>query len=295
MNDDQAWTIGRLLSWTMEFLQQNDSRSPRLDAEILLAHVLGCQRIELYTRFEEQPAEGHLEQYRQLVRRRADGCPVAYLVEYREFYSQPFQVSADVLIPRPETEFVVIAALDQAASMTDRGPLQLADVGTGSGILAICLAQQLAGSRVLAIDNSPAALAVAARNIQQHQLEEQIELVEGDLLAGIDRQLDIIVSNPPYVSEAEYEQLDRDVREFEPRQALLAGPSGMEVYQQLVPQAAERLSPGGWLLLETSPMLAEQLQLLLAEQGEFEDLQVTRDLANLPRVVAGRLAAIPGH
>jgi release factor glutamine methyltransferase len=289
VNDTQAWTIGRLLSWTTEFLQQNDSRSPRLDAEILLAHTLGCQRIELYTRFEEQPAEGHREHYRQLVRRRADGCPVAYLVEHREFYSQPFEVSADVLIPRPETEFVVIEALDQAASMTDRGPLQLADVGTGSGILAICLAQQISNSSVLAIDNSPAALAVAQNNIRRHQLEDRIELAEGDLLAGVDRQLDIIVSNPPYVSEAEYEQLDRDVREFEPRQALVAGPSGMEVYQQLVPQAAERLSAGGWLLLETSPMLAEQLQQLLSDHGAFEEIRLTRDLANLPRVVAGRL------
>lgn len=291
VNNDQAWTIGRLLSWTAEFLEQHQSRSPRLDAEILLAHALGCQRIELYTRFEEEPIESAREVYRQLVRQRADGCPVAYLVQFREFYSQPFTVSSDVLIPRPETEFVVITALDLAGREAPSTPLQIADVGTGSGILAICLAQQLPDSQVLAIDLSPAALDIARSNVQRHGVESRVELREGNLLLGVEREFDLVVSNPPYVSEAEYDQLDRDVREYEPRQALLAGPTGMELYEQLVPQAAERLRGGGWLVMETSPMLADPLEKFLQAEVTFGQPEVTRDLANLPRVVAAQRAS----
>ena len=285
MSESDKWTVGRLLSWTTEFLSGEGATSARLDAEILLAASLGCQRIDLYTRFDEEPEQGVRDQFRQLVRQRADGCPVAYLVGQREFYSRPFQVSPDVLIPRPETEFIVITALDLLGPESRDTTLRIADVGTGSGNIAICLAQQLPGSSIVAIDISPAALEVARGNIEMHGVESQVELLESDLLAAVDQPLDMVVSNPPYVSEAEYEQLPPDVREFEPRLALVAGASGLEVYQRLLPEAAERLQPGGWLVLETSPMICESLVGLIDSTVGFGPVELTRDLAGKARVV----------
>jgi release factor glutamine methyltransferase len=277
--------VGRLLSWTTEFLSGEGATSARLDAEILLAASLGCQRIDLYTRFDEEPGQGVRDQFRQFVRQRADGCPVAYLVGQREFYSRQFQVSPDVLIPRPETEFIVITALDLIGPESRDARLRIADVGTGSGNIAICLAQQLPGTTIVAIDTSPAALEVARGNIKMHGVESQVELLESDLLAAVDQPLDMVVSNPPYVSEAEFEQLPPDVREFEPRLALVAGASGLEVYQRLLPEAAERLQPGGWLVLETSPMVCESLIGLIDSTVGFGPVELTRDLAGQARVV----------
>jgi release factor glutamine methyltransferase len=285
VSESDKWTVGRLLSWTTEFLSGEGATSARLDAEILLAASLGCQRIDLYTRFDEQPGQGARDQFRQLVRQRADGCPVAYLVGQREFYSRQFQVTPDVLIPRPETEFIVITALDLLGPESRDATIRIADVGTGSGNIAICLAQQLPGSSIVAIDISPAALDVARCNIEMHGVESQVELLESDLLAAVDQPLDMVVSNPPYVSEAEYEQLPPDVREFEPRLALVAGASGLEVYQRLLPEAAERLQPGGWLVLETSPMICESLVELINSTVGFGPVELTRDLAGKARVV----------
>src|ERR1700722_11428565 len=160
---DEVWTVGRLLAWTTDFLRERGAESPRLDAEVLLSHALGCPRIQLYTTFDEQPSEAARQKFREFVRQRAKGMPVAYLVGRREFYSLAFRVTPDVLIPRPETEFLLIRLLDLAKqrATTSSEPARIADVGTGSGILAVCAARCLAGSAVMAIDISQAALAVA--------------------------------------------------------------------------------------------------------------------------------------
>ena len=179
----------------------------------------------------------------------------------------------------------VIAALDMLGEESRDSRLRIADVGTGCGNIAICLAQQLPASTIAAVDISPAALEVARTNVRMHEVEGQVELVESDLLAAVDPPLDMIVSNPPYVSEAEYGQLAADVREFEPRLALVAGASGLEVYQRLLPEAAERLRPGGWLLLETSPMLSESLVELIEATDGLGAAELTRDLAGHPRVI----------
>ena len=294
MSESERWTIGRLLSWTTGFLTEHKAGSARLDAEILLANSLGCERIDLYTRFAEEPEQPVLSQFRQLVRQRADGCPVAYLVGQREFYSRQFQVSPDVLIPRPETEFIVITAMDLARSPESDSSLRIADVGTGCGNIAICLAQQIPGSTIVGLDISPAALEVARANVELHGMGEQVELLESDLLAAVDGPLDMIVSNPPYVSESEYEQLERDVREFEPRLALVAGPTGLETYQRLLPEAIAKLRPGGSLLLETSPMVCPLLVELIESSGCFGPVELTRDLAGHPRVVRGQRLEIQG-
>ncbi len=287
MSSNEPWTIGRLLRWTTDYLKQHGSSSPRLDAEVLLAESKHCQRIELYTSYDELAAEGVLSQFRDLVRRRASGTPVAYLVGQREFYSLPFKVTADVLIPRPETEFLVIALLDLAKPFPSSQTLRVVDVGTGSGIIAICAAKHIPSAHVQAVDCSSAALVIARENCATHQVAQRVELLQGDLLEPIPAAADIdfVVSNPPYVSQAEYDDLAADVRDFEPRNALVAGPTGTEVIERLIPQAADRLKDCGWLLLEISPMIEQRVHDLLTANGCFEPPQTLRDLAGLARVV----------
>jgi len=288
MSQDGPWTIGRLLQWTTDHFRSHGAANPRLDAEILLAEARGCQRIELYTSYEEVPGEPILTPFRALVRRRAAGEPVAYLVGYREFYSLPFEVTRDVLIPRPETEFLVLALIDAAQrSPASDAPLQIVDVGTGSGAIAVCAAKNIDNCHVTAIDSSTACLAVARRNAERHHVAERIELVESDLLTDLpaDRRFDFVVSNPPYVSEAEFADLPVDVRDFEPRLALVAGPTGTEVIERLIDQAADRLEHGGRLIFEISPMIEARTRELLESSGQFERIEVTHDLAALARVV----------
>jgi release factor glutamine methyltransferase len=291
MSQTDTWTIGRLLTWTTEYLRKQGSQTARLDAELLLAQARGCERIELYTAFQEEADSATRDAFRDLVRRRAAGTPVAYLLGYREFYSLSFAVTPDVLIPRPETEFVVVELLDRAAEYTPQnGQLRIADVGTGSGILAVCAAKHLAGCQVVAIDICPRALTVARQNAAAHGVSDRIDFLEGDLLGAVADgvRFDFIVSNPPYVSEAEFERLQPDVRLHEPRVALLAGATGLEVAARLVPQAAQRLVPGGWLIVEISPMIEARVVELLAENGCFGEARRIQDLAHLPRVIACR-------
>jgi release factor glutamine methyltransferase len=287
------WTIGRLLQWTAGYLQDHGADSPRLDAEVLLAHVVGCERIALYMRIAEEPDEQARAAYRGLVKERAAGKPVAYLVGKREFYSLSFAVSPDTLIPRPETEFVVIGLLDAAKTQTPavrNDGLEIADVGTGSGILAVTAAKKLPAARVTAIDISPAALEIAAVNAAAHGVSERVALVESDLFAKVDpkRKFDFIVSNPPYITTAEMAELARDVADYEPHGALEAGPRGTEVIERLLPQAAERLVSGGRLFIEISPQIHEAVQKLIAADNRFEPQPTIDDHTRRPRVVQAR-------
>ncbi len=286
--EGEVWTVGRLLSWTSDYLKKHGSDSPRLDAEVLLAHSLSCERIELYTRFDEQPAEEQRSAFRDLVRRRAEGMPVAYLVGHREFFSLSFRVTEDVLIPRPETEYLVVAAIDLAKQVA--GGAAVCDVGTGSGIIAVCLARQIPECRVTAIDISPAALEIARENAAAHKVAERIDFLEGDLLAPLPSEpvLDLILSNPPYVADGEAAQMAPETRRFEPPQALFAGPRGTEVIERLVPQAAQRLRPGGHLLIEISPMIHDRAGEILAADERLERLESIKDLAGHKRVVVAR-------
>jgi release factor glutamine methyltransferase len=325
---DESWTIGRLLTWTIDYLGRHGVENPRLDAEVLLATARGCRRIDLYAAYGE-PADEHTRTaFRELVRRRAAGTPVAYLVGKREFYSLEFEVTPDVLIPRPETELVVVALLDHvkkrqaevvrgspdsapgsteglqsgAEARPAVGPvvrsgdrpqtLAIADVGTGSGILAVCAAKYIANSRVMAIDVSPAALAVAKRNAERHGVAERITFIESDLFANLpaEARFDYIVSNPPYVSTAEIANLAADVREHEPHVALHGGEGGTDVIKPLVEQAAQRLKPNGALIMEVSPMIGTEVEQIIRSTPQFELGQTMRDLAGHPRVVQAKLA-----
>lgn len=282
--NNEPWNIGRLLTWTTDFLRGKGADSPRLDAEVLLAHARGCQRIELYTSFEEEPAEEVRTVFRELVQRRAEGAPVAYLVGHREFFSLSFQVTPDVLIPRPETEQLVVRTIDLSKSLAVS---HIADVGTGSGILAICCAKHIPNSQVTALDISPAALEVAAANSKKHGVSDRIEFLQSDLMAGCkaDAHFDLIVSNPPYISTAEMAALDGNVRNHEPHLALDGGAEGTEVIERLIPQAAQRLNPGGWLLIEVSPHNAERVEALVSAAEGITLHDTICDLASHPRVV----------
>lgn len=290
----EDWTIGRLLQWTADYLKQHGSESPRLEAEVLLAHARGCKRIELYTSFADPAPDELRTKFRELVRRRAEGAPVAYLVGHREFYSLDFVVTPDVLIPRPETELIVLTALEiiKAKGAQPSG-IRVADVGTGSGIIAITIARQSPQARVTALDISPAALGVARQNADRLGVADRVELVESDLLAALPREarFDAIVSNPPYVSTSEFAALARDVKAYEPELALLAGPTGTSVIERLVPQAAEHLTPGGSLLLEISPMLQQSVEALLQADGRFESIKALKDSSGLVRVIQARRKA----
>jgi len=288
MSDD-VWTVGRLLTWTTDWLSARGSDAPRLDAEVLLAHVRGCPRIALYTAFDTPVADAERARFRELVKRRGEGEPVAYLVGSREFFSLPFTVTKDVLIPRPETEGLVVRSLDLVKSAA--AP-RIADVGTGSGAIAVTLAKQLPQATLVATDIAPAALAVAKANAERHGVAERIAFVESDLLADprAAGPWDVIVSNPPYVRDDEYPALPRDVRDHEPKTALVAGPTGVEIVSRLVAEAAERLAPGGWLLVEIGPSTAAAAEAALAAQPGLVPGPTLKDLAGLPRIVQARKA-----
>lgn len=290
MSTAETWTINRLLTWTADYFKKQQLEQPRLEAEVLLAHALGCQRIQLYTRFDEIVSDEVRGQFREFVKNRVAGMPVAYIVERKEFYSLNFHVTRDTLIPRPETEHLVMAVLDALKLVPAESAPQVADVGTGSGAIAIAVAKHAKNCQVLAIDASQGAAEVARRNAAELGVADRVKVVVGDLLSGVDphTKFHAISANLPYVSDAEFEQLDKTVRDFEPKSALVSGPTGTELIAKLIPQAAAHLHPGGLLALEVSPMIADQVATLMNNDGHFEPAVIIKDLAGHKRVVTGR-------
>jgi release factor glutamine methyltransferase len=288
MSDD-VWTVGRLLTWTTDWLTTKGSESARLDAEVLLAHVRGCQRILLYTAFDTPVSDAERARFRELVKRRGDGEPVAYLVGNREFFSLPFAVSPAVLVPRPETEGLVVRVIDLCKPLTAS---RIIDVGTGSGAIAVTLAKHLPRARLAATDISPAALAVARENAARHGVAERIEFLECDLLSAPQAAgpWDVIVSNPPYVRDDEFDALPRDVRLHEPKGALVAGPTGVEVVARLAADAVGSLAAGGWLVVEIGPVVAAAAERALAAVPGLVPGPTLPDMAGLPRIVQARKA-----
>jgi release factor glutamine methyltransferase len=284
-----------MLQWTTEHLKKHGSPSARLDAEVLFAHARKCQRIDLYAAFNEEPPEEVKAIFRDLVKRRASGEPVAYLVGKKEFFSLPFIVNQACLIPRNETEHIITECIDRIKK--SQGPLRIADVCTGSGCIAITIAKECqrmnVPASVIAIDLSPEALEIAKQNLELHKVQDRVEMIQADLLEAIpDESCDFILSNPPYVSEEEYSKLDKSVRNYEPKMALVAGNSGTEIIQRLVDQAALKLKPSGWLIFEHSPMNAAKcLEILSQSQtpsGPWSDVRTVKDLSGLARVTIAR-------
>jgi len=286
-NQDETWTIGRLLRWTADYLKSRGSPSPRLDAEVMLAHVLKWQRVELYTHFDEEVAEQPRSQFRDLVSRRAKGSPVAYLVGHKEFFSLSFTVSPAVLIPRPESEFVVTEYL--ALTRQLESPLCV-DVGTGSGCLAIAAVHQQVGARFVAIDKSEEALAIARRNAAQLGVADRIDFRLGDQLEPVagEGPFDAIVSNPPYIPTAAIDHLEPGVRDFEPRIALDGGADGLAIVARLIEDSVGLLKPGGHLVLEIGSDQEMPVRALIERQSALCLAPTVYDHAKHPRVITAK-------
>jgi release factor glutamine methyltransferase len=288
MATDQPWTIGRLLEWTERFLAAKGTEFPRLDAQVLLAHVLGCKRIDLYgLRHEEVASEDVRRCFRELIGRRIEGCPVAYLVGRKEFFGLELEVNPSVLIPRPDTECVVVEGLRLVKEIAEPS---VADLGTGSGAIAIALAKHHPGARVTAVDVSADALAVAARNAAKHGVADRINFLHGDLFGPIPSgtAFDLVLSNPPYIAREELGRLPPGVRDYEPQLALDGGLGGYAVFDRLIDQARHYLKPGGHLVVEISATQEGPARQRLAACGGYELGATIRDGSGHPRVLRAR-------
>ncbi len=280
-------TIHDILNESTKFLETADIPSARLDAEVLLAFYLECDRLDFFKNPEMVLSAKQLAGYRDLIARRLRWEPVAYITGRKNFWTFSLEVSKDVLIPRPDTEIIVEEALDIIRKKDSEG-ISILDIGTGSGAIALALAGEISSAKVTATDISSAALALARKNARSLNLEDKIKFLQGDLFEPVDGIFDMIVCNPPYISEAEYRELPAGVKDYEPPMALLAGQDGMEFYEKLIHQAPGHLQKNGWLLLEIGAKQENQVRGLMEESGSFSSINMRRDYAGLPRVMKAR-------
>jgi len=285
-------TIAQAIAEGAARLQASQVDEERRTAGVLLSHALGIDRTQLLTRSEEEIARSDYEEYLQLVERRAAGEPLQYITGHQEFYGLDFMVTPAVLIPRPETEFLV----ERVITITNGFPKEVSplivDIGTGSGCIAITLAVNLLRARVIATDISGAALEVARANARRHRVGDRIQFIEGDALEplarlGLEGAVDILASNPPYVEEATSKLVQREVREWEPHTSLFAGADGLDFYRRLLLDAPRYLKPGGYLVCEIGYGQLDAI-LELAGASRLKVVDVTRDLQGLPRTLAMR-------
>ena len=259
--------------------------SPRLNAEVLLMFTLACDRAFLYAHPERELEAAEMARYDDALAQRAQGIPAQYITGHQEFWGMDLVVSPAVLIPRPETEHVIETVLPLAWKIPKP---RIVDVGTGSGAIALALARELPPAEIHATEISPAALEIAQANAARHQLESRIQFHETDLLTGLEvNSFDFVVSNPPYVGESEADQVQLEVRKFEPQNAVFAGPSGLEVIKRLIPAAEAALKPEGSLVVEISGTIVEGVRGLLTG---WNDVRIINDLQGIPRVASARKA-----
>ena len=280
----ETWTVLRLLNWTRDHFARVGLDSPRLTAEVLLAHALDCPRIELYTRFADVPDPQCRAAFRGLVERAAAHEPAAYLVGYKEFYSLRFRVTPDVLVPRSETELIVTEAVAHLRSLGRDAAMW--DACTGSGCIAIAVAGQVGDVSVLATDVSPAAVAVAEQNAADHGLNGRVRCMVADLLVppggGAGRRFDVITANPPYVATGD--EVGPATR-HEPPTALYAGPDGLDAIRKIIAQAPGVLKPGGRLIMEFGHTQADTVRDCVVRGGAFAEPSIIRDHQNIERTV----------
>jgi release factor glutamine methyltransferase len=284
----EIWTINKLLNWVTQYLSDRGIESPRLSAELLLSFVLGLKRIELYTHHDMQVAKPELDKLHALVKRACQHEPIAYLVGKTEFYSMEMDVTRDCLIPRPETELLVQRAIEFLR--TREGIQSVCDLCTGCGCIAAAIAKNFPNAQIIATDISDPALAIAAQNIEKHHLQERIKLLSGDLFDPIIPHLDagkfdLVVCNPPYVSAMEYEKLDKNVRDYEPRLALYAGEDGLDIYRRIVEKIDAFLKPGAVLMLEIGYAQGQVVRDMLDKIGIFNEIIIEKDFHDNDRIV----------
>ena len=283
----ESWTIQKLLSWVTEYFTGKGVDSPRLSAEWLLCYVLGIKRIELYTQFNKVVGQEQLLQLHELVKRAGTHEPIAYLTGKKEFYSLEFEITKDCLIPRPETEILVERAIEFLR--TRNGEQFVCDLCTGSGCVAVAIARNFANCRIVATDISDTALAIAEKNVAKHGLMNRIKLLQGDLfepvIAGLGpAKFDLIVCNPPYVSEPDYEKLAPNVKNFEPKSALTAGQDGLDIIKKIIADASRHLKPTGTLMLEIGNEQGNAVRELLNTARYFGAVKIEKDYSNLDRL-----------
>jgi release factor glutamine methyltransferase len=269
-------------------LSSDQVPSPRLNAELLLIFILGVDRAYLFAHPERELSAEEQARYASVLDERASGVPAQYITGHQEFWGMDLIVTPAVLIPRPETEHVIETVLDLAPveRTGQEVPIRILDVGTGSGCIALALAKEFPRAEIHATDISGAALEIARANAARHQLESRIQFHQSNLLEGLNlADLDFVVSNPPYVGDSEEDQVQLEVRKFEPRNAVFAGPNGVEVIARMIPQAHSALRRGGWLVMETSGTMADKTKHLL---DGWDDVRIRPDLQSIPRVAQAR-------
>ena len=290
---NKIWRVVDLLDWTVGYFQQHGIPNPRLDAEVLLAHLLEKTRLQLYLHFEMPVFQEHLTPFRELIKKRIAHTPVSYLTNRKEFMSLDFYVDERVLIPRPETEQLVETILTTKTENSQR----LLELGTGSGVIATSLALQQPEWEIVATDISEPALTVAQKNAETHACTEQIKFLSGDLFEPIEAintngntRFDWIVCNPPYVKNTERDTLSPDVRDYEPEIALFAGDDGLVVIRRLIAEAPKHLAPGGKLIFEIGERQADSVRALIDAESTYCTYELFKDYAEKERIV---LASVP--
>jgi release factor glutamine methyltransferase len=288
----ETWTILKLLKWTTAYFKSHHIEQPRAAAEMLLAHTLGVERVDLYVQYD-RPLESHeLELFKGFIQRRIQREPVAYIVGKKEFWSMDLKVTCDILIPRPETETLVETAFTIVPPEPGSAPLSILDLGTGSGAIVLAIASERPGHSFYAVDRSGKALAVAQDNARMRELDRAITFLQGnwfDPVRDLGRYFDVIVSNPPYISSQEFEVLPPEITQYEPREGLDGGSDGLEAIRLIIKQASDSMVPGGWLLFEIGHDQWAAVEKLIADSGAYSDWAVIKDYSGHDRVARARV------
>lgn len=293
MSEGGTWTVRRLLEWTTGFFTRKNIDPPRLSAELLLSHVLNVPRIKLYTDYERPLNEKDLAAYRELVRRAGEQEPIAYLTGKAHFFNLEFEVTRDVLIPRPDTETLVENVLQFVRHQSGFESPRVLDLCTGSGCIAAAIAYHLKSATVTATDSSAAAVVIARRNVERLGLTDRVIIEQGDLFDPLSRMADaqpfhLLVSNPPYIPTSQIESLDRSVREYEPIAALDGGLDGLALHRRILAEAPQRLISGGRVYLEVAFDQGPVAELVAREFDAFDDIRILKDYGGRDRVLTAR-------
>ena len=283
---DESWTILKLLQWTTDYFEKNEVSEPRASAEVLLAHVLAEDRLYLYLNYDRPMDSTELSAFRACIKRRVAGEPSQYITGIQEFWSLPMRVNPTVLIPRPETEVLVQAALEFIGSA--QAKITIMDLGTGSGAIAIALARELPTARIVATDVSMATLQLARENARLNQVDGQISFVQADMLAatsGGSQKFNLVVTNPPYVSHDDFSALPREIRDYEPRHALYGGVDGLTAIKHIIREAPTVLRQAGGLLMEMGAGQAESVSTLVRDSQYYQSHHIIKDYSGIDRVL----------
>jgi len=293
------YTISTLARWSSKLLQEHGIDSPSLDAEIILSHLLGCKRIDLYINPDKPIDDTVVMRYKDAIQKRAQRVPLQYITNHAEFMSLDFYVDERVLIPRPETELLVEAVIKKSQKFFKENEIVIVDIGVGSGNIAVSLAKKMDRTRIFAIDISPDALAVAKINAQRYNVFSKITFLCGDIFQpleghGIESKVTFIVSNPPYISTDEFNSLQKEVRDFEPYAALISGQNGLQMFKRIIANTHTWLKPGGYVIFEVGEKQARNVARLFEETQCFKKAAFIKDYQHIHRIVIAQMEETRG-